>query len=470
MLKPEYRDYQVTGDQYWKSTDRAGLLWEMRLGKTLVVTRASYEMGDFKSLVIAPISAMDGWEKELRREGISYVRAYALPKTKRIDAFKHAMNYEFPMWTLVNYDAMRSDPRLASLPFDRVILDESTTIKNPKANITKLCLSNFNHIKRRGILTGAVQTESTVDVFCQMKFMRGHFMGCTSFWDFRERYFEPDFTGFNWLPKKGMADKIRLATHSSCSVLRRCDVKQEVKSYVTKRVQMNPAQARMYKKVEDEFAYEVKQLGQYEDVETCWATTRFIWLRRIAGGFSPHLELLSTAKPDLILDVYAHELLGQQIVIQYALEAELDFDYSYFKEKGISCSFAKGVMTVENRRKHLDNFRNGHSRFLLVMEKWGNGQQGQDFSMASTMFYRSNERSALLRMQSEDRLAHPLKNDTNLYIDVVCEGTVDEDGQDNIFQKVFSAREMMTNFENRRLNKEIFCTPEQTPSLFEEIA
>ena len=77
-----------------------------------------------------------------------------------------------------------------------MVVDESTTIKNPKAKRTKniLKLSKFAPYKR--ILTGSPVTRNPLDLYSQCEFLNPTHLGFESYYSFRNRYAEMSTANF----------------------------------------------------------------------------------------------------------------------------------------------------------------------------------------------------------------------------------------------------------------------------------
>ena len=69
-----------------------------------------------------------------------------------------------------------------------MIVDESTTIKNPQAKRTKNILALAKETKYRRILTGSPVTKSPLDLWSQMDFLDPEILGQSSYYAFRNRY------------------------------------------------------------------------------------------------------------------------------------------------------------------------------------------------------------------------------------------------------------------------------------------
>ena len=69
-----------------------------------------------------------------------------------------------------------------------MVVDESTTIKNPGAQRTKNVIKVGTYAKYRRILTGEPVTRSPLDIYSQAQFLNPHLLGFSSYYTFRNRY------------------------------------------------------------------------------------------------------------------------------------------------------------------------------------------------------------------------------------------------------------------------------------------
>jgi len=176
------RPYQLEAFKYSMQTENPALFMEMRLGKTLVAIRRIklYVPQDpkqgLKVLIIAPNSTLTSWEDELTLEGIGDPVHLAGKRADRLAKLVGPGN-----WFLINPEGcipIKDNTAsgvfcelLADHPWDVVLLDESTFIKNPNTKITKFLLNNFRDVPHRWILTGTPNPEGPLDFFSQFKFL-----------------------------------------------------------------------------------------------------------------------------------------------------------------------------------------------------------------------------------------------------------------------------------------------------------
>ena len=69
-------------------------------------------------------------------------------------------------------------------------VDESTTIKNPKASRTKAITKLAKNTKYRRILTGSPITQSPLDLYSQTEVLETNLLGYTSYYSFQNHYGE----------------------------------------------------------------------------------------------------------------------------------------------------------------------------------------------------------------------------------------------------------------------------------------
>ena len=176
----------------------------MRTGKTLTAirhARLKYPNGQF--LVVAPLTVLIPWEKELKREGLACYTLLA-GDHEALLAAKH------PGWYLVGPAACRINSYILSQNWDIVIVDESTLMRNPKAEITQALNHAGVSAKDRICLSGWPCPEGEEDWFEQMRFLgHGEFMGCKNFYQWRRRFFIS--IDHDWVPKPGSSLLIKRA-------------------------------------------------------------------------------------------------------------------------------------------------------------------------------------------------------------------------------------------------------------------
>lgn len=432
------RPYQKEALSYCKVRNKIALFMEMRLGKSCVVIRwASAFAG--RKLILAPLSVLPGWEEELKLEGFDKAMIHYVTgsEEKKLETLKNPGR-----WFLMNYEALRACPEIAKNPWSVVICDESTKIRNPQAQITQLVCDNMAHIKNRAILSGLPAPESPMDYFQQMKFLHGRFMGFDSYWTFRNTlFFQPAWSPYDWKPKVGVPVRIKQAVHEDAFVLTRkqAGIGPE-KIYEKRFVEPSALQKKLYKEVMKTFEY---NNGNVE-MATKWATVKFVWLARIAGGFGADGEdFLSDGKAKELLNLLQGELKEEKVVVWFRFNKELRYVSEVLERAKIGHVQITGANSIEERKHSSIEFRTKDGcQVMLAQVKCG--RYGMEWSAASTAIYYSNDYDLENRYQSEDRILNVDKKEPLLYIDLVTKGTIDESISRVLRNKYANSRMFMT--------------------------
>lgn len=410
---------------YAQRVGHPAFLMEMRTGKTLATIEWVRGLELRSVVVVCPSPVVRSWQQELDREGETWLDASGLSPEKKTHLGACVWGGVCRKWLLINYEGLRVLPILANVDWDCAICDESSKFRNPKAQITRLLLRRFRSARHRAILTGTPTPENLLEIYPQMAFLDGHFMGYRDFWKFRTELFEQGWDGYTWKPRPGVRERIKAAIHKRGFVLRRVDVQSggsgreesERKVYQSRFVAMSSFQRKAYRQIEREFAF--------EENSTKWAVTQHLWLSKVAGGFDPEDRLLSDAKCRELVSLLTGELQGESVVVWFRFRHELEYAQKALQAARVAVSRIWGGMRPEDRREALEAFDSGISRVLLATVQ--TGQYGLDCSKADTAIYYSNDWSCLSRMQSEDRIEHPSKTKQLLIIDLITQGSVDED-------------------------------------------
>ena len=216
------------------------ILWEMGVGKSklCIDTVASLFIKDRINgfLIIAPKRvylnwyyeeiekhmpdqidyAIGYWSAIMRKHEEYQARSVMIPENGTLDillvnieALRSKRAFEFTSTFLKQHEAL-------------TCIDESSTIKSPKAIQTKSCLKLGKLSSYRRIMTGTPITQSPLDLFSQFQFLKQGLLGFTNFTAFKSFYAEQTqirmgqrsfmkVTGFRNIDVL----KERMATHSS---------------------------------------------------------------------------------------------------------------------------------------------------------------------------------------------------------------------------------------------------------------
>lgn len=438
-----FTPYQNKASRYAESRDRIALFMEMRLGKSPVVIRWVKRLRAKRVLLVAPLTTLLGslnWQGELKRESIAPQLLSSIAKDKRTAVLRPSRLTDGVLtrawargWFAVNYEALRTQPELLDVPWDAIILDESTRIRSPKAQITKVLLNRASHIPYRAILTGLPNPEDPLDYFCQFVFLHGHFMDFDNYWAFRQTLFYTAYTEWDWTPKPKTRERIKEYVHQHAFVLTRKQAGVgSAKVRKQRSVELNTAQRKVLKEMRSKF--------EVDGVETKWTTVLHTWMQRVAGGFHPvTLSMISDAKMKLAEELIMDDFRGEPVVMWFRFNEEITQVYKWLttRNRKLQVSYVHGDVEKRKRPKIQEQFQRGETQVLLMQVKI---KYGWNLSRSSTAIYYSNSYEFEDRSQSEDRIIHLTKKDDCLYLDLVTIGTPDEDVVDSLSDKRMNAK------------------------------
>lgn len=205
--------YQNRAVSFIKDRKRCGLFLDMGLGKTTsTLTAVSDLIDDFqirKTLVIAPLRVANSvWRQEVAKWAhLDHLRVSVATGTakQRLEALMtsadvYVINRENVDWLVGHYGP--------KWPFDMVIIDESSSFKNPSAKRFRALRRVLPMTEYMVLLTGTPSPNSLLDVWPQMFLIDfGEALGRTVT-AYKQRFFESDYMGYKWTIKEGAADKI----------------------------------------------------------------------------------------------------------------------------------------------------------------------------------------------------------------------------------------------------------------------
>lgn len=191
-------EYQTYCIQRVMNDPAVGLFLRPGLGKTVITLTAVNALKYFcwqvsKILVIAPKKVAEAtWSKEaakwdhLQNLRISVILGSASQRIKALNtpADIYIINRENTEWLVDYYKQM--------WPFDMVVLDESTSFKNPQSKRFKAMRRIRRFIKRIVLLTGTPSSKGLIDLWAQVYLLDGGNRLGPTLGAYRERYFDPD--------------------------------------------------------------------------------------------------------------------------------------------------------------------------------------------------------------------------------------------------------------------------------------
>lgn len=282
------RPYQMHAAQFMVERDAAGLLLAPGLGKTsttLAALSAMKAAGQMKgALIIAPLKPLyDVWPAErVKWDDFAFLRMQLLHGPKKDAALAtpadvYVINPEGLQWL---FKAGRK------LPFDTLVIDESTKFKNPSSGRFKLLRSMLPKFKNRYILTGTPSPNGIEDLWAQVFLLDGGERLGKYITHFRRRYMidlAPKGAQYSdWKPRVGAEDEVRRRIEDICMALKAEDY-LDMPDLITNdiSVKLPPGAAKQYRALRDQFITDMGA-GVVTAANAAAKTTK---LRQIANGY-----------------------------------------------------------------------------------------------------------------------------------------------------------------------------------------
>ena len=312
-------------------------------------------------------------------------------------------------------------------------VDESTAIKSPKASRTKALIKISELAKYKRILTGFPVTQSPMDLWAQCRFLDKTFLG-----DCGDNYFQYQY-------RYAVMKKQSVGTHSfnrvvgyrnleelsgflknfSSRVMKEECLDLPAKIYTQRSVTLSGDQVRIYDELK-KYA-----LAHIEDEEFMTANNVMTQLLRMQQVLSGHTKVDSGEMIE-IKDNRLNELMDclEEVEGKAIIWSRFRYDVKRITE-ALSKKYGPrstvnyfGDTSDEARSTAIENFQEGDTRFFVGNPQTGG--YGITLTAAQTVIYFANSFDLAIRMQSEDR-AHRIGQTEHVnYIDLISEGTIDE--------------------------------------------
>lgn len=361
----------------------------------------------------------------------------------------------------MNYEALRgAGARAFAEEFLRsgrmiMVLDESQKIKNPTSDTTKQIMKLKPLAIARRIGSGTPM-DKPADIFSQMEFLGSGLLGTDNF-----RAFVAEFAVLaNWKdpktssdyafarqvqknPRMGFAQVIardedtgrpmyrdldrlqKMVAKHSYRVLKKDCLDLPPKVYTNMYFELSPAQRAAYELMKEEFRIELEN-GEHTPVS---ALASLVKLQQITSGYvvvpgREELMRIDGTNPRIeSLVEYASTVKGK-IIVWARFREEVRALAAALTEAGWKVAEYHGDVKPADREKAIDGLQHGDITAFIGVQKAGG--TGLTLTAAETTIYCSNEHSAIVRNQSEDRNHRKGTTGTVVYCDMVAVGTIDE--------------------------------------------
>ena len=329
-----------------------------------------------------------------------------------------------------------------------VAIDESTTIKNPKAKRTKN-ITDLSHLaKYRRIMTGSPVTKNPLDLYSQCEFLHPYLLDFTSYYAFRNRYAEMKTLHMHGRQIqivshfKNLGELSDTLKNFSYRVLKEDCLDLPDKIYIKRNISLTTEQQKVYKSMKEK----ALAILNGKQVTSVSALTQLMRLHQITCGHfvadDGSVQEVKSNRLNELMDVL-EEIEGKAIIWAHYQHDIKKIIKSIEKVHGPgSVVDYYGLTAQEHRQPNIKKFQEDDKcRFLVGTPQTGG--YGITLTQANTVVYYSNGYDLEKRLQSEDRAHRIGQKKSVTYVDIMAEETVDEKIVKALRKKINIASEVL---------------------------
>ena len=441
--------HQITAlEKSWQK-DEYGYFMEMGTGKSKVLVdniAMLYDKGKINAaLIIAPKGVYRNWlsqeipEHMPRHIEYKTVLWTALTSKTKDKEYRQLFETDYDLHILLmNVEAFSTKKgvefagKFLRCHKTLMVIDESTTIKNPTAKRTKAILALSKEVKYRRILTGSPVTKSPLDLYSQCAFLNEYLLGFSSYYTFRNRYavmIDRNFGGRRVQLVGGyrrLDELAELLKKFSYRILKEDCLDLPPKVYMRREIDLTDDQKKAYMTMKSAALAQLN--GKIATAPH--VLTQLMRLHQITCGhftaddgtiqefknnrMSELLDLLEEMEGKVIIWAnYIYDI--EQIVKTIGQEYGEDSIVEYY-----------GAIESKKRQVNIEKFQDPKSKVRFFVGNPQTGGYGITLTAASNVIYYSNGYDLEKRLQSEDRAHRIGQKQSVTYVDLIAKGTVDD--------------------------------------------
>jgi SNF2 family DNA or RNA helicase len=421
---------------------QAALFMEMGTGKTKVAIDWAgigfYNSGVRKVLVVAPLSVLGVWPRQIRQHLAAPASIYRLEGSTREKCANLSLILRNPRedrlsFVLVNYESIWREPDrgpgveelIKRWGPDLVIFDESHRIKSNSAKQSKAAWRIARATRQRLLLTGTPITKAPLDIFGQFRALNTDIFG--------DNWYAFKFTFGIW----GGFHKQQLLRYRNLDVLiekvRKWSFRIKKtqcldlpdKLFVDVPVTLSDRALKLYKTMAEQSIVEIEETRATASI----VLTKIMRLQQITSGFIKDVEgkirvfddsKLRTAM-DLVEDMIEED---HKIVIFCRFTYDIERLAGKLTDKRIQYRILSGSVAPRLRDSIQQEFQNDPNVKVFVAQIQA-GSEGIELYAADVAIYYSMDNKLLHWLQSQDRLHRPGQTKNVTYYRLMAPRTVD---------------------------------------------
>jgi SWI/SNF-related matrix-associated actin-dependent regulator of chromatin subfamily A-like protein 1 len=426
---------------------------EQGLGKTKIVLDAM--LGELSSgaiegvLIVCRASLIPMWRAEIAKHTNTSAAILSGDRRRAGRAYMLFSPFHIVAYSLLSREITNLRGLLSLRKF-ALVLDESHTIKNPRATVTLNAIALAELAAQRVILTGTPVANYPEDLWAQFRFLDGG------------RALGPDFDLFRLQYSLGSGVSRRNVSSANLREiseairpisLRR--TKAEVldlpeKSYVTKRVSLTGVQAKMYEQARDQLRVEItgeRGTGATLDIENILERMlRLVQLASNPGLIWPDWGHVPAKFGLLDSELRAAMRRGEKAIVWSQFVENVVALRLRYREYGAAA--IHGGVPIEKRSAVVTRFQEGSDCKVLVAVPAA-AREGLTLTAANNAFYLDRGFNLVDYLQSQDRIHRIGQARASTIVKLVATGTIDEFVEEVLSRKAEIANAIQSGVEPR---------------------
>jgi len=383
-----------------------------------------------KTLVVCPLSIIEtAWLEDIARfsPDVRAVNLWRVWKkgTKKDDKKKRFVQAIIDNdICIINFESFSKFRVLfESCGFEVLMIDESSRVKNPQAQVTKALTKFADTVEYCYLFSGTPAPNSQLEYFTQVRMVSDVFT--RSFYRFRGLFFYPSgYGGYTWKLRMDREKdfKERLATCSSAVVKEdvldlpeRVDMRREITLSSKEMTAYNSMLRHLYLQIDR------------EEITAANAAVKLSKLRQISSGFiigdNKDISELGTSKLSE-LKYLLDEIGPKPVVIWTQFQHEAKTIVEELERLGKTVGRVDGTVSQRTKEDYISGFKNGTIRYLVAHPR--SMGHGQTLINCTDMVYYSLSYSLEDYLQSRDRIYRYGQKNTCSYYYLIAQGTVEE--------------------------------------------
>ena len=448
-FKTKPYDHQIKALEKSVNEKNYAYFMEMGTGKSKVLVdnmAMLYDKGKINgALIIAPKGVYNNWftgeipthlASHIKPKMILWTAAISKTKQKEYDSLFET-GYDLHI-LIMNVESFSTDKgRLFAGKFIRahrtlMVVDESTTIKNPTAKRTKALVALGKEAYYKRILTGSPVTKSPLDLYSQCAFLSDECLDFGSYYSFKNRYAVMKTHNFGGRrvqlvhSYQRLDELAEILKEFSYRVLKEECLDLPDKIYIKREVELSKEQLQAYSTMKSAALALLKgKMATAPHVLTQMMRLHQITCGHLKNDDGTTTEIKSNRITELmnLLD----ETEGKVIIWgNYIYDIE-NLVKAVGKEYGAdSVVQYYGATSQDDRAKAIKKFQDPDSKVRFFIGNPQTAGYGITLTAAGTVVYFSNGYDLEKRLQSEDRAHRIGQNKSVTYVDFIAPKTVDE--------------------------------------------